>query len=136
MSAKSRVWPDESSKTKGLSKRGGGSEMLFPADDKGLNKIMNDLKFAFRQLAKNPGFTTVAVLTLALGIGANTAIFSVVNGVLLRPLPYKEPGRIVTVLHEVLGSRLASGLPGLARAKPEFRSPRSGGGLGRHPHRT
>src|ERR671924_483867 len=61
---------------------------------------MNDLKFAVRQLLKNPGFTTVAVLTLALGIGATTTIFSVVNGVLLRPLEYpgseRLPGRFVS----------------------------------------
>src|SRR5205814_9080123 len=58
---------------------------------------MNDFKFAFRQLLKNPGFMAVAVLTLALGIGANTAIFSVVNGVLIRPLPFPASDRLVMI---------------------------------------
>src|SRR6266700_1146786 len=56
---------------------------------------MNDLKFAVRQLLKNPGFTAVAVLTLALGIGANTAIFTLMDAVLMRTLPVKEPDRLV-----------------------------------------
>src|SRR5947199_4979367 len=71
---------------------------------------MNDLRFAIRQLRKSPGFTSVAIVTLALGIGANTAIFSVVEGTLLRPLPFPNAQRLVRI-YEALdenGSRSAT----------------------------
>ena len=71
---------------------------------------MNDLRFAVRQLLKNPGFTAVAVLTLALGIGATTAIFSVVHAVLFQPLPYPEPEQLVRI-HETIPVRGVERVP-------------------------
>jgi putative ABC transport system permease protein len=70
---------------------------VFPAKGSPMDHLRLDVRFALRSLARRPGFTVAAVLTLALGIGANTAIFSVVNGVLLRALPYPEPERVLMV---------------------------------------
>src|SRR5271170_7415256 len=75
-----------------------------------MQNLWQDLKFALRMLRKNPGFTAVAILTLALGIGANTAIFSVINTVLLQPLPFKEPGQIINLVQYDLKTKASGAL--------------------------
>src|SRR5205085_6869772 len=69
-----------------------------------LSVLKQDLRFALRSLRRQPAFTAIAVITLALGIGANTAIFSVINAVMLTPLPYREPERLLMLWETRLGS--------------------------------
>ena len=68
-----------------------------------MHDLLRDMKYTFRRLCRMPGFTASTVVTLALGIGANTAIFSVINGVLLKPLPFPKPERLVGVWQSAPG---------------------------------
>jgi hypothetical protein len=82
----------------------------------GVERVWKDLVYALRQLRRSPGFTASAVLTLALGIGANSAIFSVVDAVLVNPLPYPDAGRLMWGT-----SRMPRGFTGAAVSPPDFR---------------
>jgi hypothetical protein len=79
--------------------------------------LIQDLRYSLRTLRKTPGFAVVVILTLALGIGANTAIFSIVDGVLLRPLPFAHPDRLVRIFDDQPGA----GLNDIGMSVPELR---------------
>jgi len=82
-----------------------------------MGTLFQDLRYSLRTLRRTPGFAVVVILTLALGTGANTAIFSIVDGVLLRPLPFPQPDRLVRIVDDAPGA----GLHNIGMSVPELR---------------
>ena len=87
-----------------------------------MESVWNDVRYAARRLAGEPGFAAVAVVTLALGIGLNSAIFSLIDAMLLRPLPYEQPERLVDLIAGCDHCRSISSLIGLVLCRPGSRA--------------
>ena len=88
-----------------------GAPVLILRPHPGLVNVIQDIRYAVRKLSRTPGFTAIAAFTLALAIGATTAIFSVIDGVLLKPLPFRDPERVVRVTNMRNGNRQSSSVP-------------------------
>jgi len=96
------------------------SSFLLPHP--GHSTVLQDIRYAVRKLSRTPGFTTIAAFTLALAIGATTAIFSVIDGVLLKPLPFRDPQRVVRVTNLRDGNRMVSSVPDFLDIRAQSKS--------------